>query len=79
MVAWGMKTIDYRFEDSTNPHRYASEYHVERYLRECFATRLVPVSRVSDIASVHVPTDRVQEMIMNYVSFSLVPKLRIKI
>ncbi len=26
---------------------YASEYHVERYMRECFVPRLAPVSRVS--------------------------------
>ena len=26
---------------------YAAEYHVERYLRECFVPRLAPVSRVS--------------------------------
>jgi acyl-CoA dehydrogenase len=31
---------------------YAQEYHVERYLRECFVPRIAPVSR---------------EMIMNYV------------
>jgi len=29
---------------------YASEYHVERYLRECFVPRIAPVSRVSGIA-----------------------------
>jgi acyl-CoA dehydrogenase len=27
---------------------YAAEYHVERYLRECFVPRLAPVSRVSE-------------------------------
>lgn len=27
--------------------RYAAEYHVERYMRECFVPRLAPVSRVS--------------------------------
>jgi acyl-CoA dehydrogenase len=32
---------------------YAAEYHVERYLRECFVPRIAPVSR---------------EMIMNYVA-----------
>lgn len=26
---------------------YAKEYHVERYLRECFVPRIAPVSRVS--------------------------------
>ena len=26
---------------------YAAEYHVERYLRECFVPRIAPVSRVS--------------------------------
>lgn len=28
---------------------YAAEYHVERYMRECFVPRLAPVSRVSDL------------------------------
>ena len=27
---------------------YASEFHVERYLRESFVPRIAPVSRVSD-------------------------------
>jgi hypothetical protein len=27
---------------------YAAEYHVERYMRECFVPRIAPVSRVSD-------------------------------
>lgn len=27
---------------------YAAEYHVERYLRECFVPRIAPVSRVSN-------------------------------
>ena len=26
---------------------YAQEYHVERYLRECFVPRIAPISRVS--------------------------------
>ncbi len=26
---------------------YAQEYHVERYMRECFVPRIAPVSRVS--------------------------------
>jgi hypothetical protein len=26
---------------------YAAEYHVERYMRECFVPRIAPVSRVS--------------------------------
>jgi alkylation response protein AidB-like acyl-CoA dehydrogenase len=26
---------------------YAADYHVERYLRECFVPRIAPVSRVS--------------------------------
>lgn len=30
---------------------YAAEYHVERYLRECFVPRLAPVSRVSALFS----------------------------
>jgi alkylation response protein AidB-like acyl-CoA dehydrogenase len=25
---------------------YAAEYHVERYMRECFVPRIAPVSRV---------------------------------
>lgn len=28
---------------------YAAEYHVERYLRECFVPRIAPVSRVSGV------------------------------
>ena len=27
---------------------YAQEYHVERYMRECFVPRIAPVSRVSE-------------------------------
>jgi len=27
---------------------YAKEYHVERYLRECFVPRIAPVSRVRE-------------------------------
>lgn len=30
---------------------YAQEYHVERYLRECFVPRIAPVSRVSQIST----------------------------
>lgn len=30
---------------------YAAEYHVERYMRECFVPRIAPVSRVSDCSS----------------------------
>ena len=30
---------------------YAKEYHVERYLRECFVPRIAPVSRVSKLGS----------------------------
>jgi acyl-CoA dehydrogenase len=30
---------------------YAQEYHVERYLRECFVPRIAPVSRVSSTRS----------------------------
>lgn len=30
---------------------YAQEYHVERYLRECFVPRIAPVSRVSNSLS----------------------------
>ena len=32
---------------------YAQEYHVERYLRECFVPRIAPVSRVSN-ATLHL-------------------------
>lgn len=32
---------------------YSSEYHVERYLRECFVPRLAPVSRVSVMSRVN--------------------------
>jgi acyl-CoA dehydrogenase len=49
---------------------YAQEYHVERYLRECFVPRIAPVSRVSGMRGLSVPyrsTDSEQEMIMNYV------------
>ena len=28
---------------------YAQEYHVERYLRECFVPRIAPVSKVSEL------------------------------
>lgn len=28
---------------------YAAEYHVERYMRECFVPRIAPVSRVSNL------------------------------
>lgn len=51
---------------------YAAEYHVERYLRECFVPRIAPVSRVSRMKKSSVLkrwlllTQR-QEMIMNYV------------
>ena len=30
---------------------YAAEYHVERYMRECFVPRIAPVSRVSNFLS----------------------------
>lgn len=48
---------------------YAAEYHVERYLRECFVPRIAPVSRVSTEESncCWMKTDMAQEMIMNYV------------
>lgn len=52
---------------------YAAEYHVERYMRECFVPRIAPVSRVS-ICQVDrfihesMQTDKQsQEMIMNFV------------
>jgi acyl-CoA dehydrogenase len=52
---------------------YAAEYHVERYLRECFVPRIAPVSRVSMsvlLGKVFVAllTSCVQEMIMNFVA-----------
>ena len=49
---------------------YAQEYHVERYLRECFVPRIAPVSRVSAPSYLlcYVETDSsLQEMIMNYI------------
>jgi acyl-CoA dehydrogenase len=49
---------------------YAQEYHVERYLRECFVPRIAPVSRVSTTCwknRCDVLTN-LQEMIMNYVA-----------
>jgi len=38
---------------------YAAEYHVERYLRECFVPRLAPVSRVSTALPIfhHPPSE----------------------
>lgn len=33
---------------------YAAEYHVERYLRECFVPRIAPVSRVSSLELVRL-------------------------
>jgi len=37
---------------------YAAEYHVERYMRECFVPRIAPVSRVSNfVPSGGVRTD----------------------
>jgi len=38
---------------------YATEYHVERYLRECFVPRLAPVSRVSTALPIfhHPPSE----------------------
>ena len=49
---------------------YASEFHVERYLRESFVPRIAPVSRVSDQQK-HLNenpcAEGLQEMIMNYI------------
>ena len=47
MVAWGKSNLscDYEVVNLTRC-RYAQEYHVERYLRECFVPRIAPVSRV---------------------------------
>ena len=49
---------------------YAQEYHVERYMRECFVPRIAPVSRVSGNQNpLRISfTDHSQEMIMNYVA-----------
>ncbi len=49
---------------------YAQEYHVERYLRECFVPRIAPVSRVRSWNYPHEKTETkfLQEMIMNYVA-----------
>lgn len=49
---------------------YAQEYHVERYMRECFVPRIAPVSRVSTEHGHPVGeilADAIQEMIMNYI------------
>ena len=49
---------------------YASEFHVERYLRESFVPRIAPVSRVSDEQK-HLNespiAEGLQEMVMNYI------------
>lgn len=50
---------------------YAQEYHVERYMRECFVPRIAPVSRVSlsglQEEKKGLLTLLLQEMIMNYI------------
>ena len=49
---------------------YAQEYHVERYMRECFVPRIAPVSRVSIIRGYLSGcgiANHMQEMIMNYI------------
>ena len=49
---------------------YASEFHVERYLRESFVPRIAPVSRVSDEQKDLFESpiaEGLQEMIMNYI------------
>ena len=49
---------------------YAQEYHVERYMRECFVPRIAPVSRVSKKYSHPIEellADAMQEMILNYI------------
>lgn len=49
---------------------YAQEYHVERYMRECFVPRIAPVSRVSNehgYPNGELLADDIQEMIMNYI------------
>ena len=49
---------------------YAQEYHVERYMRECFVPRIAPVSRVSNKYSHPIEellADAMQEMILNYI------------
>jgi len=47
MEEWGEYNINMQLENKdTDQDRYASEYHVERYLRECFIPRIAPVSRV---------------------------------
>lgn len=50
---------------------YAQEYHVERYLRECFVPRIAPVSRVGALMfqnTAYQLTLCLQEMIMSYVA-----------
>jgi len=45
--AWGrLDCFHTDCHNITNRTRYAQEYHVERYLRECFVPRIAPVSRV---------------------------------
>lgn len=49
---------------------YAQEYHVERYMRECFVPRIAPVSRVSEQyrrLNGSFIVDRIKEMILNYI------------
>lgn len=47
---------------------YAAEYHVERYLRECFVPRIAPVSKVNTWASSsRFFAHQWQEMILNYI------------
>lgn len=50
---------------------YAAEYHVERYMRDCFVPRIAPVSRVSiTYGQRENPTLTIgpQEMIMNFIA-----------
>jgi acyl-CoA dehydrogenase len=48
---------------------YAADYHVERYLRECFVPRIAPVSRVGFVITASRSMLTVeQEMIMNYIA-----------
>ena len=45
---------------------YASEYHVERYLRECFVPRLAPVSPVSPRSTVPFHNQRYDHLLSIY-------------
>lgn len=52
---------------------YAAEFHVERYMRDCFVPRIAPVSRVSATPTLLYSWEQrgltqTQEMIMNFIA-----------